>query len=81
VTVRARAFAAAGVLLLAQGLLGMNCVDGVTPDCFDAAAQCGPSEAGIDVGPAPEAGDAADAADAPDGDAADEDASDASDEV
>lgn len=35
------------VLLLAQALLGADCVDGVTPDCSgDAAAQCGPIEGG-----------------------------------
>jgi hypothetical protein len=35
------------VLLLAQALLGADCVDGVTPDCSgDAAAQCGPTAAG-----------------------------------
>lgn len=28
---------------LAQGGFAAGCVDGVTPDCSDAAAQCGPS--------------------------------------
>ena len=31
-----------GVLLLAQLCLAGDCVDGVTPDCSDAATQCGP---------------------------------------
>ncbi|HSO37293.1 MAG TPA: hypothetical protein VLT33_32425 [Labilithrix sp.] len=42
-------------LLLALGLLGpaWACVDGVTPDCSDAAAQCGPSQdASFDAGDA-----------------------------
>ena len=29
-------------VLLAQLCLAGDCVDGVTPDCSDAAAQCGP---------------------------------------
>jgi len=28
--------------LLAQGALGATCVDGLTPDCSDAATACGP---------------------------------------
>jgi hypothetical protein len=32
-----------GVLLLAQLCLAGDCVDGVTPDCSDAATQCGPN--------------------------------------
>lgn len=31
-----------GMLLLAQLCLAVDCVDGVTPDCSDAATQCGP---------------------------------------
>lgn len=31
------------VLLLAQLCLAGDCVDGVTPDCSDAATQCGPN--------------------------------------
>lgn len=31
-----------GALFLAQLCLAGDCVDGVTPDCSDAAAQCGP---------------------------------------
>jgi hypothetical protein len=38
---RRSAFGAAAMLLLAQGLLAADCTDGVTPDCSDAAAQCG----------------------------------------
>lgn len=37
-----RSLVAASVLL-AQAALAAACVDGVTPDCADAAAQCGPS--------------------------------------
>ena len=45
------------VLLLAQLCLAGDCVDGVTPDCSDAATQCGPnldrtappSDAAVDV--------------------------------
>ena len=68
------------LLLAAQGLLGMDCVDGVTPDCSDAAAQCGPSEgdASPDTSTPFEAGPEA-APDAP-ADAIDEDVSDAGDE-
>jgi hypothetical protein len=53
-----RRLAFAGMLLLSQGLLGMDCVDGVTPDCTDAAAQCGPFlDSSVDVTqPLPEAG-------------------------
>ena len=31
-----------GAMLLAQLCLAGDCVDGVTPDCSDAATQCGP---------------------------------------
>lgn len=30
-------------IALSQLLLAADCVDGVTPDCSDAAAQCGPN--------------------------------------
>lgn len=76
---RGAAFATA--LLLSQVLLGADCVDGKTPDCSDAAAQCGPDLDGGDASdtsvPVPDAPSEA----APDaaGDAA-EDAADASDE-
>lgn len=40
---------------LSQLLLGGDCVDGVTPDCSDAAAQCGPS---LDGGASADAADA-----------------------
>ena len=54
---RSRALAAAALLVLTQGLLAMDCVDGITPDCSDAAAQCGPPpDAADDVSqPLPEA--------------------------
>ena len=35
--------AAVVAALLAQLCLAGDCVDGVTPDCSDAASQCGPS--------------------------------------
>lgn len=35
------AFAAA--LLLSQGVIGATCVDGVTPDCSEPDAACGPA--------------------------------------
>lgn len=51
---------------LSHLLLGADCVDGVTPDCGDAAAQCGPSldaSAAKDTGaPVPDASEPADAA-------------------
>jgi hypothetical protein len=31
-----------GAMVLAQLCLAGDCVDGVTPDCSDAATQCGP---------------------------------------
>ena len=47
----------ARVLLLAQLCLAGDCVDGVTPDCSDAATQCGPDlvDAGADAPAANEA--------------------------
>jgi len=86
----ARAVVLAAVLL-AQASLGATCVDGVTPDCSDAAAKCGPSVDGsADAGDTsltlPDgAGDATDGA--ADGDASDADAdagdpdADAGDEI
>ncbi len=67
------------LLLVSQGLLGMDCVDGVTPDCSDAAAKCGPSldDASPDTSTPLEAGPDA-APDAP-ADAVDEGAGDAGD--
>jgi hypothetical protein len=61
--------ATVAAIALAMAQLGGNCVDGVTPDCSDAAA-CGPvvfdasvvtgdAEAGLDAGSS-EAGDAQD---------------------
>ena len=73
------------VLLLAQALLGADCVDGVTPDCSgDAAAQCGSSTeaGGADSSvPLPESGpDTSPPVDAaPDADASTADVVDASD--
>jgi hypothetical protein len=66
-------FVVAVVLSMLQ--LAADCVDGVTPDCSDAAARCGPNlDGSIEGSVVPEAStDAAgsDAADAgPDGDAA-----------
>lgn len=72
-----RGAALAAALLLSQALLGADCVDGTTPACSDAAAQCGPDLTGGDASDAsvtvPDASpDAAeDAADAAE-DAADE---------
>lgn len=80
--IRSRALAAASLLVLTQGLLGMDCVDGVTPDCSDAAAQCGPPpDASADVSqPLPEASTNDTGADAPPADAADDAPADAGDE-
>jgi len=39
--------------LLAQLCLAGDCVDGVTPDCSDAAAQCGPDLDGAVLDGAP----------------------------
>jgi hypothetical protein len=57
------------LLLVAQGLLGMDCVDGVTPDCSD--AQCGPPPVKDASSDSPETFDAG--ADANVTDAGDED--------
>lgn len=72
--------ALAAALLLSQGTLGATCVDGVTPDCSDPAARCGPDldattdqEASLLPEASADAGDASDAsldADGADGDAA-----------
>ncbi len=80
-----RAILVLGAILSSQALVAADCVDGKTPDCSDAAAQCGPfiDAATPDSGDAsvtlPDGGDAAgDApADAPDeADAGDLDAGD-----
>jgi hypothetical protein len=55
----------ASVLLLAQLCLAGDCVDGVTPDCSDAATQCGPDLDGSTFD-APLASDASTGADAGD---------------
>lgn len=48
------------VLCLAQLCLGGDCVDGVTPDCSDAAARCGPDVDGATIdGPSEASTDAA----------------------
>jgi hypothetical protein len=39
----------ASMLLLGQLCLAGDCVDGVTPDCSDAATQCGPNLDGTTV--------------------------------
>ncbi len=82
---RAGRIAAIGVLALAPAMVAADCVDGVTPDCSDAAAQCGPdldgasetstSDGGGDAETGADTGvDGADAADGA------EDAADAADE-
>ena len=43
------------VLLLGQLCLAGDCVDGVTPDCSDAATQCGPNLGGATFDAAVEA--------------------------
>ena len=48
-----RAVAMTSAIVLAQLQLAGDCVDGVTPDCDDAAARCGPD--GVDGAPGPEA--------------------------
>lgn len=86
--------ALAVALLLTQGTLGATCVEGVTPECSDPAARCGPqldattdqeaslSEASTDAeeaGDAADAGEAGDAGDGGDGSSDGDAASDAPD--
>jgi hypothetical protein len=82
---RAHALLVLGAVVSSQALLAADCVDGKTPDCSDAAAQCGPNidAASPDVADTsvtlPDAADGATdaAADAPDeADAGDLDAGD-----
>lgn len=53
------------VLSLAQLCLAGDCVDGVTPDCSDAATQCGPNLDGA-TSPSDAAADVVDDVDASD---------------
>lgn len=39
----ARAWVVCGALALLACTIALGCTDGVTPDCSDAATQCGPS--------------------------------------
>ena len=39
---RQAGLAAAGIVLLLQGVYVAGCVDGTTPDCSDASTHCGP---------------------------------------
>jgi len=76
-----RAAVVCGALAVLVGTILMGCVDGVTPDCSDAATQCGPnvdgstdtsSEALLPEAAKPDsAADAGDASDADAGDALD----------
>jgi hypothetical protein len=74
-----RRLGAAVALVLSPLGLAAGCVDGVTPDCSDAATSCGPAvdasadSARLDATPAPEAAVLDGAAEAsPDLDAGDE---------
>ena len=81
-----RALAPLVVIAFAQLLLAGDCVDGVTPDCSDPAARCGPNVDGsiLDTGASPDGAGNDAASDAPPDAAADAndsggDAADASD--
>lgn len=43
---RTRSVAWVATVLLSQAFFAVSCVDGVTPDCSDAAAKCGPETDG-----------------------------------
>lgn len=74
-------------IFVAQLLLAADCVDGKTPDCSDAAAQCGPfvGDANADANDSsitfPDANDAASDAPADAADEADAGDLDAGDEI